>query len=257
MTENTPVAEPLHVSVLDGFEVRRDEFVRGAEELGLNTPRKRLHPQQFVVADVLQAERAEETPAFGMVGVCIERRASKTTTILAVLLGRCIEREDYHVVMTAQTGQKARDRFLKDIVAPMERRYGEDNIPWRINRGRGSESIRFPNGSSFSIQPPKPDNFRGDAFDAAFIDEGQEFDPELAEDLLGAILPTFDTRPGGGQLVVAGTAGSTVLGCCGTRCSLAVPVRRALWSTPPRTALTRKRTGTRSCGRGCIRVWGR
>jgi hypothetical protein len=191
---------PLFISDLDGSEPGRSEFIRGAEAVGLNTEAKPLRPQQFVIADVINAGNAVN-------GVCVPRRASKTTSVLAVALGRCFERPGYQVAFTAQSGVKARDRFMKDVLAPLERQFPDDDArPFKLNRSRGGEHVRFDNGSLFAVLPPIPDSFRGDAWDMVIADEAQEYTPELSADLLGAILPTFDTRPGA-QLIVLGTAG--------------------------------------------------
>lgn len=195
------------VSDMSGSDDYRQEFLVGARMLGLDSPRKPLHPQQLVIADVMNAADANGIPLHQTVAVCIPRRATKTTSIFAVALGRLMQREDYQVAFTAQSGTKARDRFIKDLVTPLERRFPDkDSRPFRINRSRGGEHITFDNGSSIVVLPPQGDSFRGDAYDLVIADESQVHGPEDTEELLGAIMPTFDTRPGA-QLVVAGTTG--------------------------------------------------
>lgn len=81
-----------------------------------------------------------------------------------------------------------------------------DTRGFRIMRGAGNQCVLFKNGSLFQVLTPKPDAFRGDAADLIVLDEAQEHTVEDSAELLGAILPTMDTRPGA-QLVVAGTAG--------------------------------------------------
>lgn len=198
---------PLHASSFDGSRDFRSEFMVGARSLGLDTPKKPIPPQTLVIADALNAIDDDGLTRFSTMAVCVPRRASKTTSIFATLLGRCFERPGYEVAYSAQTGVKGRDRFLLDVVRPLERQYPDDGTrPFKINRGRGSEQIIWDNGSRFAVLAPIADNFRGDAFDAVVLDEAQVHDPEASEDLLGAILPTFDTRPGA-QLIVAGTTG--------------------------------------------------
>lgn len=175
--------------------------------MGLDTARKPLHPQQYLVGDVMNATGDNGLSLFSTIAVCIPRRASKTTSIWATALGRCMAREEYAVAFTAQSGTKARDRFLKDLVAPLERKYGKgEEAGFKINRSRGGEHITFDNGSSIVVLPPIPDSFRGDGYDLVIIDEAQTQGPEETVELKAAILPTFDTRPGA-QLVIAGTAG--------------------------------------------------
>lgn len=197
---------PRFLSSLAGSRAFHSEFLTGARMMGLDTARKPLHPQQLLVADVLNAVGEDGLALHSTVGVCIPRRASKTTSIWATALGRCMEREDYMVAFTAQSGTKARDRFLKDLVTPLERKYAKGEGGFKVNRSQGHEHIIFDNGSRIDVLPPLPDSFRGDGFDMVIIDEGQTQGPEEADELKAAILPTFDTRPGA-QLVVAGTAG--------------------------------------------------
>lgn len=198
---------PRNISDQTGSEALRFEFLAGARALGLDTKKKPIHPQQFAIADVMNATGADGQPLYTVIAVSLPRRASKTTSILANLLGRCLEREDYAVAFSAQTGTKARDRFLQDVVRPLERSFpDEDSRPFAIKRGRGDEHIDFDNGSRLVVLPPLSDSFRGDAFDCVVLDESQVHDVDTSEDLLAAILPVFDTREGA-QLIVAGTPG--------------------------------------------------
>lgn len=195
---------PRYVSSFDGGDSLRAEFMAGADLLGIAD---KLQPQQLVIADALNAVNAEGHPLNPMVGVLIPRRSSKTTSILAVLLGRCASRPNYRVAFTlATTGQKARDRFRADIVGPLERLYpDENNRPFRIRKAAGSEAIEFENGSLFRVLTPSGESFRSDAFDCVFVDEAGEATPETTTDLLTGILPTMDTRPDA-QIIIAGTA---------------------------------------------------
>lgn len=168
--------------------------------LGLIGRAKRLVPQQMWLADVVNA-------GCQIVGVLMPRRSTKTTSIIALMLGRCAERPDYVVGYTmCTTGMKARARFRQDVANVLDRMFpDEDSRPFKIRRAAGSERVDFDNGSSFQVLVPAGDAFRGDAFDVVVLDEAGEASPEMTEDLMAGILPTFDTRPGA-QLVVAGTA---------------------------------------------------
>jgi hypothetical protein len=198
---------PRFVSSFDGAHRYRDEFLEGARLLGLGTTRKPIHPQQFVIADALNACTADGIPLFSTMGVCIPRRATKTTSVFAVLLGRCALREDYQVGYSAQSGLKGRDRFLKDVVHPLERLYpNKATRPFKISLAKGSERIEWPSGSAFIVLPPQGESYRGDAFDAVFLDEAQEHGVEDSTELIGSITPVFITRPEA-QIIIAGTAG--------------------------------------------------
>jgi hypothetical protein len=202
---------PLHVSGFDGYDLGRPSFLRGAELLGLSRNRRVILPQQYVIADAINAINERGLALHKITAVCIPRRASKTSSVWAVALGRLTDPDlpEYQVGFTAQTGVKARERFLKDVVAPLERLYPDPATrPFTINRAAGSSHIVWPDGSRLSILPPTPESFRGDAYDMVIIDEAQtiEAGPETDE-LYGAILPTFLTRPGA-QLILLGTAGA-------------------------------------------------
>lgn len=166
--------EPLHV---------------GARMLGF-TPKD----HQVEVASILLSGE------FSRYAVEIPRRSGKTLTIAAVLLGLCATRPGFVVRFSAQNGVKTQARFesLADMM-------GESDA-WVIRRAAGSQAIRFDNTSRFYAHPPKGDAWRGEDTDAAWLDEAQEHDLELSRELLSAIGPTQDTRPGS-ILVVSGTTG--------------------------------------------------
>lgn len=190
----------------------RQEFIDGCALLGVGDGDKTVKPQQLYTADVINA-------AGESVAVLEPRRSAKTTSLFALALGRCANRPGYFVGYTAcTTGQKARDRFIKDIAMVLQRRFEEDTrnhyvatlddgrtVGFRVLEGKGGERIVFDNGSIFQVNAPHGAAFRSDAYDLVILDEGGEATPEMGEDLLGSIMPTFDTRPEA-QLVVAGTA---------------------------------------------------
>lgn len=191
------MARPLHVSPTPD-DVDLHEFELGMQMLHMDE----TAPQQLEVARVLQAETADGVPLYDEIGITIPRRGSKTTSIWAVLLGRCKNRAGYKVVTTAQSGLKARERFLE--VARILQRHNVGD--YRVLRGAGAEAIEWNNGSRLWVVPPLGDAFRGDAADVILFDEAQEHSVELTADLLGGALALMDTRVGG-QLIVAGTAG--------------------------------------------------
>lgn len=206
------VAQPLHVSPTADYTVDLTSFREGLGALGIGPGRRKTEqPQQAAIAMLLEARKPDGSLAYPIAAVLVPRRASKTTSIFAVAIGRALATEEMNIGITAQNGSKARQRFLTDIVAPLERAYrdvDDEDRPFKINRGRGSERVLFSNGSVVQVLPPLPDSWRGDAFDMIVFDEAQALDndPEFVQDLLGAVLPTLDTT--GGQLVFAGTAGT-------------------------------------------------
>lgn len=181
------MADPLYVS----GPGPTGEGVLGAKVLGFDPM-----PAQLALFGVLGA-------GFGSNVLQIPRRTGKTEGLFCVAVGRSIERGGYVVAYTAQTGVASRRRFM-GLANRLQRR----DIDCRISRANGREAIAFPNGSEILFFNPDPGSWRGDAIDLILIDEAQEIGPEKGLELMGAVLPTQDTRPGG-QLVVSGTAGSS------------------------------------------------
>ncbi|WP_341941735.1 hypothetical protein [Microbacterium sp. LWH10-1.2] len=136
------------------------------------------------------------------------RRSSKTTTLFCVLLGRCFLRPVHYAAFTLLTTQKkSSERYRLDVYGPIARRWPEDDArPVKLIRSNGSERVEFPNGSVLSVLSPDGDAVRSGAYDTLLLDEAGECSPERWEDIIGAVIPAFDTRPEG-QLVLAGTAG--------------------------------------------------
>lgn len=187
--------DQTRMEFLEGARLLRlDKFVRAGD--GGTGPT----PIQLVIADVLNA-------GYFLNGILEPRRTTKTTSIQAVILGRCTLRDDYQVGWTlATTGAKAAERFKKDIVAHVNRVYPNiKTSPFKVNTGKGTEHIEWQNGSFLNVYAPGGDGFRSGGFDFGWVDEGGEAEPDLSEDLTIAVLPTMDTKPGA-QFVVSGTA---------------------------------------------------
>jgi hypothetical protein len=198
---------PLHASSYAGSDGLFKEFLNGAQALGANNQYRSLKGQQGVIADVCNATGEDGLPLFETIGICIPRRATKTSSVFAVAIGRLLNRPGYRVGLTAQTGAKARTRWLDDIVDPLLTAYPDNGSrPFIINRSQGGEKITFANGSRLVVLPPKEDAARGESFNLFIIDEAQEFDAEEAQKLKAGIEPAFDTKPDH-QLIVLGTAG--------------------------------------------------
>lgn len=176
-----------------------------------------LFPQGVEIASVLQAvkDREARVPLYRTAVVEVARRSTKTTAVLATLLGRCLERPGYKVASTAQTGVKARGKLVEMQTALRAAGFETDGLGQCL-QGMGDTRIRFANGSLWQALPPDPAAFRSEAYDAVLVDEAGELAPEKADALLAGLLPTMDTRPTA-QLVVAGTPGEVRAGLLWTR----------------------------------------
>lgn len=197
---------PIRLDALVTTEQSRGEFIQGARLLRLDE-RMRAgdggrgpSPMQLVIADLLAAGTF-------MNGIFEPRRSTKTTAVQAVMMGRCWSREDYRVGWTMfTTGAKAGARFREDIVAHLDKLWpAKKDSPISINLGKGSEQLTFRDtGATLIVSTPNGDGFRSGGFDFAFGDEGGEADVEQGADVVRAVIPTMDTKPGA-QFVIAGT----------------------------------------------------
>lgn len=197
--------KPRHLSEMVTTQQDRDEFLAGARLLryyGTTAkPGHRPQPQQLVVADVLAAGHKRT-------GLLLPRRSGKSTSAITVGIGRAATREDYRVgILTLTSGKAGRSRFLKDVVPPIERLYPDKaERPFKLIKIAGMEGLSWPTGGSITWLSTL-DDVRGEAFDLLILDEaGEPNDPDFVEEVIGAALPTLDTRPGA-QLVAQGTAG--------------------------------------------------
>lgn len=202
-------AVPLRLSPVPD-DVDLTPFWVGCRLLGL----RKVGPQQIELARLLLAE-VDGSPLYPEVAVEEPRRASKTTTIWAVLLGLCATRPDYRVVTTAQTYVKARERFMEVYRTLAPRNVGD----YEMKRGSAEMNIEWRNGSRLWVVTPEGGAFRGDGADRILFDEAQEHGPEATADLLGGAMALMDTKfdddadltdvdaRGRGQLIVTGTTG--------------------------------------------------
>ncbi|MFJ3392029.1 hypothetical protein [Leifsonia aquatica] len=202
-----------------------------------------LMPQSLRIADMLAVPHSAYA-------IEIPRRATKTTSIFLVMLGRCSRRPRYKVTFSAQSGIAGSRQFLEwvtdlDAATPpddldlppwlrnkrarpskaQERHaalFGEELVAapadrgtggrgFRIMKGEVNKGIYFDNGSSFIVLKPDPAAYRGKAADVSWIDEAQEIAPEDGAALLAGIRPLQDTRPGA-SIVLSGTAGEVRAG---------------------------------------------
>lgn len=172
---------------------------------------RRLMPWQRYVAEVAGELKPNGLPVYPFVVVTLQRQAGKSDLSMAQNGERCFARPDYRSWYTAQTGQDARDQFLK---------FNDETLAGtalagvvRTMRGRGEEIMKFPNGSTLRPHPPTEEKLHGKQSDRNDIDEGWAFDLEEGKSLLQAIAPTQLTRPGAQTFVwsAGGTANSTWL----------------------------------------------
>jgi hypothetical protein len=150
-----------------------------------------------------------------MNAVVMPRRSSKTTTLFCILLGRCFLRPVHLAGFTLLTTQKkTAERYRLDVYGPIARVWPDSveraafakGAPVKLVKSNGGERVEFDNGSVLAVLSPEGDAIRSGAYDTLLLDESGEAELERWEDVIGATIPSFDTRPDG-QLILAGTAG--------------------------------------------------
>jgi hypothetical protein len=200
-----------------------------------------MTPQGELMAGVLESKRADNgMPLYREVVIQVPRRATKTTSIQNVLLGRCLTIPGYQVASTGQDGTRA-SQFMRDLMEIIEdhaneimearteelaEQYeGSDKEPpeftlkmalkelgiRQLYYSQQREYIKFTNGSKWRVVKPEPSGLRGGKTDVFWFDEAGELDPETSPRLLAGALPLLDTRPMG-QVIYSGTPGAVRAG---------------------------------------------
>ncbi|QCQ16994.1 hypothetical protein [Microbacterium sp. RG1] len=200
----------------------RAEFLVGAWVINEIVPRRispdgllgNLQPQMLRTADILgaggplDAENPRDDEGHFLNAVLEPRRSAKTTSIWCVTIGRCWMRPVYMAAYTMLTlAKKADERFSLDVRDTIKRKWKDPKTrPIKVLDGKGSKGLEFPNGSKLSVLAPTGDDVRSGGYDLLVLDEAGEPEPDVWDDVVGAVVPSFDTRPGA-QLVYAGTGG--------------------------------------------------
>ena len=193
---------PRHMTPLGGTH-RADVVARVAAAL-LGTP---LLPWQYRAAQLIE----QLDPVTGLrlhpfVLITVQRQSGKSQLVKALAVSRCMtERPGHRFYYTAQSGQAASEKWAEvahQVCAPGTPLAGYVAARWT----NGSQSLRFPNGSTFAPFAPTRDSLHGKQSDTCVIDEGFSFDPTRGQELLQAIGPSQATRPGA-QVVIVSTQG--------------------------------------------------
>lgn len=206
---------PRDASAMVSTQAARDEFLVGAWLLNATVKGGMLNhitPQMLQAVDVLTASQLDGVL---MSAILMPRRSGKTTVMLCVLLGRCYLNPVHFAGFTLLTTQKkTAERYRLDVYGPISRAWPDatereafaKGAPVKLVKSNGGERVEFKNGSNLAVLSPESDAIRSGAYDTLLLDEGGEASPERWEDVIGAVIPSFDTRPEG-QLILAGTAG--------------------------------------------------
>lgn len=135
-----------------------------------------------------------------------QRQTGKTELIKALMLDRALFAPRRRVWYTAQSGLYARAKWSElatDLCAEGSPLAGYVAVRWRA----GDECLTLPNGSTIRPFPPKKDALHSAQADLVIVDEAWKHDPVRGAELLQAIAPAMQTRPGA-QLVLTSTMGT-------------------------------------------------
>lgn len=130
--------------------------------------------QQYVADVLLEIEPTTGRLAYQEFGLTVPRQSGKSTLILAKAVHRASATQFFgprqRIVYTAQTRQKAREKWEEDYAADLETsRVFKSKV--QVHKGNGNEHVRFPNRSRFGIEANTEKAGHGGTLDEAYIDE--------------------------------------------------------------------------------------
>ncbi len=168
---------------------------------------KPFMPWQQLVADVvLEIDPETGRLAYQEWGLTVPRQSGKSTFVEAKAAHRCSATGFFggrqQVVYTAQTRQKAREKWEEEFVADLEAsRDFRGRI--KVHKGNGNEHVRFPNRSKFGLESATEKAGHGTTLDEAFIDEAFAHQDSRLEQAFGPAMITRLNK----QLAWISTAG--------------------------------------------------
>jgi phage terminase large subunit-like protein len=130
--------------------------------------------QQHVVDVIMEIDPITGELAYQEFGLTVPRQSGKSTLLLAKAVHRASAQGFFgprqKIVYTAQTRQKAREKWEEDYAAEL---VASRSFMPRVNvhKGNGNEHIRFLNGSRFGIEANTEKAGHGSTLDEAYIDE--------------------------------------------------------------------------------------
>lgn len=162
--------------------------------------------QQHVADIILEIDPETGRLAYDEWILTVPRQSGKSTFILAKFVHRCSATKFFgprqRLAYTAQTRQKAREKWEEDYVAELEH---SAKFRSRIttHKGNGNEHVRFSNGSRFGIEANTEKAGHGGTLDEAYIDEAFAQVDNRIEQAFGPAMITRANK----QLGVVSTAG--------------------------------------------------
>lgn len=183
------LASPRHHTPRDSSSPSYGEAVDKVSRV-LKGPLKRWQRRAFDVA--LELDPATGKWKYHTVLISVPRQAGKSYGFMAVGLHRTLILPGGRVWYTAQTGQAARERWIKDCATPAMRSM---NKLLKTKLGAGDTRLIVPStDAQFRPMPPTGDYLHGEQSDLVGIDEPWVHSVAAGKALLQAVVPTKTTR---------------------------------------------------------------
>lgn len=199
------IATPrFHTPRTPGSRTLGDKYAKIATAMG-----RRPHEWQQQAADVIYELDDNGRFRYRNVYVSVPRQCGKTVMAMGLGMTRMMLQGDAKVWYTAQTGQAARERWLKECATPVSNRLGPIA---EVRKGAGDTRMWLPhNFSEFRPMPPNAEYLHGEQSDLVMADEAWVHDDASGAALMQAVAPTFQSRAGtklGVQMMKFSTMGT-------------------------------------------------
>ena len=199
------IATPrFHTPRTPGSRTLGGKYAKIATAMG-----RRPHEWQQRAADVIYELDDNGRFRYRNVYVSVPRQCGKTVMAMGLGMTRLMLQDDAKVWYTAQTGQAARERWLKECATPVSNRLGPIA---EVRKGAGDTRMWLPhNFSEFRPMPPNAEYLHGEQSDLVMADEAWVHDDASGAALMQAVAPTFQSRAGtklGVQMMKFSTMGT-------------------------------------------------
>lgn len=199
------IATPrFHTPRTPGSRTLGGKYAKIATAMG-----RRPHEWQQRAADVIYELDDNGRFRYRNVYVSVPRQCGKTVMAMGLGMTRLMLQSDAKVWYTAQTGQAARERWLKECATPVSNRLGPIA---EVRKGAGDTRMWLPhNFSEFRPMPPNAEYLHGEQSDLVMADEAWVHDDASGAALMQAVAPTFQSRAGtklGVQMMKFSTMGT-------------------------------------------------
>ena len=199
------IATPrFHTPRTPGSRTLGGKYAKLATAMG-----RRPHEWQQRAADVIYELDDNGRFRYRNVYVSVPRQCGKTVMAMGLGMTRLMLQADAKVWYTAQTGQAARERWLKECATPVSNRLGPIA---EVRKGAGDTRMWLPhNFSEFRPMPPNAEYLHGEQSDLVMADEAWVHDDASGAALMQAVAPTFQSRAGtklGVQMMKFSTMGT-------------------------------------------------